>query len=141
MSKGQEKSNIQAQGQDLELAKQKIQKWRLTSKHKERIPEELWQLAVSLTSTYRIGRVARELRLNFSALKNRLDVDSKAESGIIDKSDSFVEVKVLPENGVLPMSSACVMELTRVDGANLKIYSTMGSRIDIMGICENFLKG
>jgi hypothetical protein len=70
-----------------------------------------------------------------------LNVDSKSESGIIDKSDSFVEVKVLPESGILPMNSACVMEVTLVDGANLKIYSTMGNHIDIMGICENFLKG
>jgi hypothetical protein len=34
MSKGQEESNIQARNQDLERAKQKIKKCRLTGKHR-----------------------------------------------------------------------------------------------------------
>lgn len=141
MRRVQKGSKIQGEVEDLALVKQKFQKWRLTRKHRGRIPEKLWQLAVKLTSTYAISRVSRELGLSFPALKNRLEVYSKPCSDIIDKSTSFVELEVLPESGVLPLGSGCVMELTRVDGANLKIYSTMGSRVDITGICENFLKG
>jgi hypothetical protein len=67
----------------------------------------------------------------------------KAEhnKGMMDKSDPFVEIKMLPDGVNIPISSSCVMELTRVDGANLKIYSAMGVQVDILRICEQFLKG
>jgi hypothetical protein len=51
--------------------------------------------------TYPISLVARELGLYFTTLKNRLAVDCKSESGITDKSESFVEVKVLSESEFL----------------------------------------
>jgi hypothetical protein len=140
MQRNQKESKIQG-AVDLALVKQKFHQWRQTRKHRERIPERLWRLAVELTSTYAISRVTRELGLSFTGLKNRLKVDSKPGSGIINKSSSFVELSLLPESDALPQRSGCVLELTRVDGSNLKIYSPIGGRIDIMGICENFLKG
>ena len=126
---------------DVEQAKQRLHEWRKNKKHREPIPEELWQLAAELSTRFGISQVARELRLNFMALKKRVTGKADHRKAEVDKGDSFVEIKMLPEESHIPVNSSCVMELTRRDGANLKIYSTMGCRIDIMGICENFLKG
>jgi hypothetical protein len=141
MPKCQEQSNIESQGRVLEQAKQRFQQWRRNKSHREPIPEELWDLAVELTSRCGISQVARELSLNFSALKKRMIGKAENTRDTMDKPGSFVELNMLADGVNLPLSSVCVMELTRVDGANLKIYSAMGVQVDILRICEQFLKG
>jgi hypothetical protein len=98
-------------------------------------------LAVALSSRFGISPVARELCLNFMALKKRVTGKTDHSKVEIDKGDSFVEIKMLPGENHVPINSSCVMELTRVDGANLKIYSAVGGHIDIVKICGQFLNG
>jgi len=141
MQKNQKKPGKAWNDRGVEQVKQRLLEWRKNKKHREPIPEELWQLAAELSSRFGISPVARELRLNFMALKKRVTGKTDHRKAEIDKGDSFVEIKMLPGESHIPVNGSCVMELTRTDGANLKIYSTMGSRIDIVGICENFLKG
>ena len=141
MLKGQKKSNIAGHEKDFEYARQKFQQWRRNKTYREPIPEELWQLAIELSSRFLISQVARELSLNFMALKKRVIGNSELKKGMKDNPDSFVELKMLPDSMNIPKNSSCVMELTRVDGTNLKIYSAVGKDMDILRICEQFLKG
>lgn len=141
MLKGQKKSNIAGHEKDFEYARQKFQQWRSNKTYREPIPEELWQLAIELSSRFLISQVARELSLNFMALKKRVIGKSERKNGMVDKPGSFVELKMLPGESNVPISSSCVMELTRLDGTNLKIYSAVGRDMDILRICEQFLKG
>jgi hypothetical protein len=141
MQSNQNKPGITCNDKDIELARQRLEEWRKNKKHREPIPEELWQLAVELSSRFGISQVARELRLNFMALKKRVTDKTGQRKIEIDKGDSFMEIKMLPGDSYVPVNSSCVMELTRVDGANLKIYSAVGGHIDIVKICGQFLNG
>jgi hypothetical protein len=141
MQENQKKPGKALNDKDVEQTKQRLQEWRKNKKHREPIPEELWQLAVELSSRFGISQVARELKLNFMALKKRVTGKTGQRKIEIDKGDSFVEIKMLPGESPVPVNSSCVMELTRVDGSNLKIYSAVGGRIDIVKICEQFLNG
>ena len=128
--------------QEFNSAILKFKEWRSHRKFGSRIPEGLWDLAISLTDKYAIGRVAKILSLSYKELKER--AHSKESQGVSVNSlhsPSFVELKV--EESVsagLGFGSQCLMELNRADGTNMKIYSTAGASIDLTRICESFLK-
>lgn len=46
--------------------------WRSTVPRRTRVPEELWLRAVELAGTAGVAKVARALRLDYTALKQRL---------------------------------------------------------------------
>lgn len=160
------KKDFQKAINDIEAVRLKFQNWRSQRKFGTRIPEELWNLAIELTSKHPIGRVCRILGLNFVELKHRVHgmhgVESKASKEGPSKSppgsSPFIELKVgasspsscdrsgisasIPSLGFVSAESQCLMELLRSDGTTMRIYSTAvsSSSIDITRICESFLK-
>ena len=56
----------------------RFHQWRRTRTKIERIPEALWQAAVSLYPRYSVFRIARVLRLNFVELRDRVRPKAKA---------------------------------------------------------------
>ncbi len=161
------KKDFQKDMSDIESVRLKFQEWRGHRKFGTRIPEELWNLAIDLTSKHPISRVCRILGLNFVELKHRVHgmhgvegVESKegpSKSPI--GSSPFIELKVgdppppsppsssgsstsIPSLGFVSADSQCLMELLRSDGTTMRIYSTAvsSSSIDITRICESFLK-
>jgi len=138
----------------LELVQEGFKEWRAKRKFGTRIPDELWQQAVDLTAHYSMSRVCRSLSLNFGDLKNRVlphrpptDIADNSSGDAGDACD-FLEVKIDGPNGdgsnsvggLSMLGSSCLMELNKADGSTLKIYSSIGVRIDINRICETFLK-
>jgi len=166
----------------LESAQQSFKEWRESRKFGERIPEHLWDFVVALTDKYPPGRISRVLSLNYVDLKRRVqnqrgqthDQESSQEP-IQSRTPSFIELKLSGPS--VPSSSNLsglgfgtqgfkghqfIVELSRADGSNMKIYSTStagsgsgsgsgsesgsesglhpGSSIDITRICESFLK-
>ena len=145
----------------LELAQQDFKEWREKRKFGTRIPDELWQQAVDLTAYYSMSRVCRSLSLNFNDLKSRVLPHTPptkiADNSSVDTGDTvnhanngrdFLEVKIDGVNGsgsnsvggLSMLGSSCLMELNKADGSTLKIYSSIGGRVDINRICETFLK-
>lgn len=47
--------------------------WRRTRERGTRIPESLWQAAVELAARYGVSKTAQVLRVDYYALKKRLD--------------------------------------------------------------------
>jgi len=86
--------------------------WRQTRNHSHsRIPENLWQEALSLCQNHPISHVCRQLRLNPQALSKKRRESSKRVA--------FVEVvKPLEPPAVFP---SIEMELIRPDGAKLLV--------------------
>ena len=64
--------------------------WRTTRQHKGRIPERLWQSAISLIKSYPASQVAEQLHLNYSELKRRLD--NRIQSSTREHDLSFIEL-------------------------------------------------
>jgi len=63
-----------------------FQEWRTNRGKVERIPEALWQTAVSLYPRYNANKIARALRLNFVELRDRIRPRAKATGNAKRKS-------------------------------------------------------
>jgi len=58
----------------LEAVRRHFEVWRKTRQGRARIPERLWTSAVKLAVTYGLCRTAQTLGLNYTALKDRIEV-------------------------------------------------------------------
>jgi len=70
----------------LEGLRRRFERWRRTRKVRARIPEPLWASAVKLAGRYGIHRTAKALRVDYYALKKRVEgttavISSKAAAG------------------------------------------------------------
>ena len=57
----------------LENLRQRFERWRRTRKVRSRIPEPLWAAAVKSAAKYGIHRTAKALRVDYYALKKRVE--------------------------------------------------------------------
>ena len=94
--------------------------WRQNrSRPSERIPQALWDQAVTLATVIPYSRVAKHLRLSPSDLKHHLLTQQEPTSRALAPALSFVEVPPAPEH---PMSGpGTEIELQRSDGARLRL--------------------
>lgn len=59
--------------EDIEQIRQRLQEFRSRSPARSRLPEEPWVAATELAKSYGLYRVTRELRLNYTRLKERVE--------------------------------------------------------------------
>ncbi len=57
----------------LEGVRKRFERWRQGCQPRTRIPEPLWRLAVEMADAYGVHRTAKSLRINYYALKDRLE--------------------------------------------------------------------
>ena len=62
--------------------------WRKERKPRDPIPEPLWHSVVRMARAYRTGPVAHALRVNYTALKRRVQASSLAPDGANQLSSS-----------------------------------------------------
>ena len=122
--------------QSLETVKRRIQCWRTAKRGRRAMPEELWQVAAGLTRQYSVNRVAQELRLNYTALKNRVSRQQRQTLPARVQEAEFVELKA----GELGIEYGCEVELEKACGSKLKIKYTSGMGINIGELWRNFLR-
>ena len=53
--------------------RRRFERWRRTRKARSHIPEPLWASAVTMARTYGLNRTAKALRLDYYALKKRVE--------------------------------------------------------------------
>ncbi|MGC9196852.1 MAG: hypothetical protein ACP5IL_15565 [Syntrophobacteraceae bacterium] len=97
---------------DLQSACVSFEQWRSTRKKRERIPDSLWAVAMTLSQTYSAFRIARTLRLNYKELRDRLH--ARQSQGT---SPEFVELNVERMLSV----SQCEVEVRSPGGFEIKI--------------------
>jgi hypothetical protein len=106
---------LQADHQLDQLAGQ-FEHWRQTRSHSsERIPQSLWDQAVTLARVLPHTRVAQHLRLSSNDLKKHMDAQSPATPST---PAGFVEVPPAPARSP---STPTEIELERPDGARLRL--------------------
>src|SRR4030042_3024379 len=107
---------------NLEQVTHEFETWRSSRQHKGRIPERLWQAALSLVKSYPPSQVSQQLHLNYSEVKRRMD-DYEAPSR--GSHISFIEVG-LPEGDRGPDRSPtrCLFEVETSAGTRYRCTMT-----------------
>lgn len=111
----------------LEAVRRRFQAWRGTRKPRSRIPEPLWGPAVKMAGLYSLHRTASALRLNYYALKKRIEQGTRANnsSGTAPIAVSKAEAMTPFLELVPPISAGaaeCVLELENAAGAKMRVH-------------------
>lgn len=120
-------SKTPASPKTLETVRNLIQDWRRDKKGRRSMPEELWQAAAGLTGQYSLNRISKELRLNYTALKNRVNQHQRNNLPANVQEAEFVDLGVSRQ----VMICSCEVEMQSKSGANLKIRYTPDAGIDL----------
>ena len=96
----------------LETVRAAFEQWRSTREKRSRIPENLWEAAVSLSPFYSALCISKTLRLNYRELRHRIGMHSSRNGPY-----QFVELNV--EH--VFSSGQCFMELRSPAGFEIKI--------------------
>ena len=100
----------------LEDARRRIARWRETRTHRGApMPAVLWAAAVAFAQQHGVAQTAGRLRVDYGALKKRLDAAGGAAPRA--PSPAFVEVAVGAPTGL----GACVIEVTGRRGRRLRV--------------------
>jgi len=110
----------QAMPARLEAGRRCFEQWRGARRGRSPIPEGLWTLAVRLAEAYGRCRTARTLRLDYNALKKRIDSTDRQDSSGQKAATPFVEV-LPPQPACLP---ECIVELEHPHGTKIRIRLT-----------------
>ena len=100
--------------------------WRNLSNRKRIIPDQLWLQAISLLDLYSISRVATELGLNQSRLREKQAAfkQSKPLKNLTNEQPAFLELNqfLTKTNDSSPLGSSTLqLQIEKVDGARLTL--------------------
>jgi hypothetical protein len=117
-----------------EVVQKLFEEWRQNKKHREKIPQALWEAAASLSGKHSAHQISKLLHLNHTAVRDRI-LEYRKNNGLQKpKENTFVEVGLISQ----PTASECTVELERPGGAKIRI-SFKGRCPDIAGLSKAFL--
>jgi hypothetical protein len=108
--------------------------WRRTRELGARIPESLWKLALGLAARHGVSRTAIALRVDYYALKKRLDAQTPPRRVGLGAAPAFIE---LPPPS-LATAGGCVIEFENVSGAKMRIELTGSQVPDLAALGRSF---
>jgi hypothetical protein len=118
----------------LKEVQQQFENWRRRHKnHRALIPAALWETAASLSGQYSIHEISKRLRLNHTALRDRVAAYRQGE-GIKPKEPAFIELDMISSRAA---AGEYIIEIEKAD-ARMKII-LKGNYPDIAGISKAFL--
>jgi hypothetical protein len=101
----------------VELQRQ-LDEFRSTQRRRTKLPESLWRAAVELARQHGLSRVAQPLRLDYTALKERLGRTSGVQQPMPKQpKPTFVEL-ISPVPAPL---DECVIEVESATGSKMRI--------------------
>jgi hypothetical protein len=83
----------------------------------KRIPEDLWDLAAGLARRYGVSRTSRALRLQYYALKERMESEVGTPAEKEPPSPAFVEIRTAPS----PAGTVAQVEFESPSGAKMRV--------------------
>ena len=93
-----------------------LDQFRSAQPHRAKIPEGMWQAAVELSRQHGLYAVAHPLRLDYVALKRRLEGVTKLEKKKKRTSPRFVELIAAH-----PAAAECLIEFESKSGSKMRI--------------------
>jgi len=127
----------------LEGLRQRFECWRQTHPARSRIADPLWTAAVKMAGAYGIHRTARALRIDYYALKKRMERESAAASGLLEEeaSATFIELPPPASAGSCQGISGpceCTLELEDACGVKLRLHLQGIAAPDLAALCRSF---
>ena len=121
--------------------RRRFEDWRRTRTVRSRIPEPLWDSAVKLAKKHGLHRTAKMLRVNYYALKER--VEEKAASGVRDVSEgdgaTFLELAAAaPMPSIRADCCECTLELEDAGGAKMRVHLSGVATPDLVALSRSF---
>jgi hypothetical protein len=111
----------------------KLEEWRRTHRAPSPIPQELWSQAVELAAVHGVYRTARALRLDYGALKRKVEA-RYGEVAPRDAAPTFVEV-LSPLSGDV---AECAFEVQAAGGGTLRVAMKNVSSAVLSSIIREF---
>ena len=118
-------------GESLAQVEEQFRRWRESRKAGGRIPPQLWAAAVEMARVHGLHRISKELRLDYSGLKRRLEV-----AGADVKSQArFVEMFAAPASTAAGPHE-CVVELENARGAKMRVQLNGAGLAGLASMCS-----
>ena len=121
--------------------RRRFEEWRRTRKVRSPIPESLWAAAVTLAKKHGLHRTAKALRVNYYALKKRVEEKAATGAGNAPKGDAatFLELAAAsPMPSIRADSCECTLELENTDGAKMRIHLGGVATPDLIALSRSF---
>ncbi|HUT59725.1 MAG TPA: hypothetical protein VNA25_17905 [Phycisphaerae bacterium] len=145
----------------LEGLRRRFDRWRRTRKVRSRIPEPLWVSAVKVAGTYGIHRTAKALRVDYYALKKRVEQTHDATTGKVPAGTRAITAgKVPAERRAVTASKTpagvagatflelpapvwsgcgeCTLELENAGGAKMRVHLKGVEAPDLAALARSF---
>jgi hypothetical protein len=110
----------------LEAAAKQFDSWRATRGKRGPIPEQLWELAVSLIDQYSFTTIIRKLRLSGRAFKKRLKPEFAAKK---TKTMKFIDFSHQVSKTINPFETTCSIEFTCKNASDVKLTGLSSAEI------------
>ncbi len=124
--------------------RRRFEDWRRTRKVRSRIPEPLWNAAVKLAKKHGLHRTAKALRVNYYALKKRVEGEVAVGVGNVSEGDTttFLELAAAsPMRSIRVDCCECTLELEDTDGAKMRIHVNGVATPDLVALSRSFYQG
>ncbi len=95
--------------------REQLYKWRKSHRPPTPLPQELWDRAAELATELGLWKTARALRLDYAALKRR--IDTRISKRPLSPVPQFVEL-FAPLSGQI---AECILDVESVRGARLRV--------------------
>jgi hypothetical protein len=120
----------------VDSVQRRFEHWRRTRRVLSRIPEPLWAAAVEMADTCGISHTAKTLRVNYNALRKRVEhqtaaVPRKPEENTVT---TFLELASPTRVG----SCQCTVELEDACGAKMRVHLQSGEVPDLASLSRSF---
>lgn len=117
-----------------------FERWRRTRPGRGRIPQMLWDAAVEAAREHGVHRTAAALRLNATALKQRVQarrIGVPRAAQPEQAAPTFVELPV----ATAAIAPECIMEAEDGAGTKLKIHLKGGATADLVALSRALWRG
>ena len=127
------RKNHPAPSPSLGEVKEQFKIWRRTRKSLRPIPEKLWAAAVNLTGYHSISQIAKELVVDYSVLKRRVQLKNKDAAASTNPPD-FIELNLEPPAAV----SECIVEMQDRLGLKMRMHFRGQTDVDLFELAKLF---
>lgn len=119
---------------DVEDLCRQIERWRQTRRHRGPMPARLWRKAASLAREHTVARIARLARLDYYALRDRLDALEATSPEKQERRPSFVELAA----PICAPNVECIVEFEHAQGGRMRIHVKGAPAPDLAALSRSF---
>ena len=118
----------------IEKVRDQFESWRKSRERRTAIPEALWEAAVRLSEDYSTLQISKSLRLNYTALKNRVQASHSGSSPRTGSGPAFVEL----DFGRSIFPAECIVEMEDKSGSKMKMHLKGVSGVGLLELGRAF---